>query len=258
MVGILLVALGIVMYYLLPTRTPGKIVATTGWYVFSTALVIVLISQTIRELRLKPTGTPHGLALIGGLAGLLGLGASQALVFLATQGNVAASPIRSAHVNGRGVLPRFESFVLAECLLYLLLFGPEIIRRKLPFKHASEQALRFVPAGLAVGAAIITGSYLLALHFFNEPLVGIPLGPLAAAIVAVMALLTPFYQLIARACWRSGLADLLDPAAWWARWSEVTYEIIDFHDIQAMRKMEKKESADAEDATGATEHPDQA
>ena len=52
---------------------------------------------------------------------------------------------RSAHVNSSGLLPGLEAFVLAERLLYALLFGPEIIRRMLPFEHASEQALRLVP-----------------------------------------------------------------------------------------------------------------
>ncbi len=82
---------------------------------------------------------------------------------------------------------------------------------------------------------------------------GIPLGALAASIVAVMALVIPLYQLIARACWRYGLADLLDPATWWTKWSEVTYEVIDFHDIHAYEV--EKRSADAKDATGSTKDP---
>jgi hypothetical protein len=235
--GVLLLAAGIVMLSLPPpTRAPGKVVATAGSYILSLACTAWLISLTIRDLRREPEGTVQGLGPLGTLATLIGLGTGQAVVFLATQGNAVASPSRSAHVNRSGVLPRFESFVLAECLLFLLLFGPEMIRRRLPFKHASEQVLRFVPAGLAVGAAIVTGSYLLALHFFNQPLVRIPLGPLAAAIVAVMAFLAPFYQLIARACWRYGLADLLDPAAWWAKWSKVTDEIRFFRFKQEVRE----------------------
>jgi len=118
-----------------------------------------------------------------------------------------------------------EAWALALCLLYALFIGPEIIRRKLPFEHASQEALRLVPTGLAIGAAIVTGSFLLALHFFNQPLASIPPGPLAASIIAVMTLLMPFYQFIARACWRDGLADFLDPAAWWAKWFKVTGEV---------------------------------
>jgi hypothetical protein len=104
--------------------------------------------------------------------------------------------------------------------------------------------LRLVPAGLAAVAAIVTGSYLLALHFFNEPLARIPPGPLAASILAVMALLTPLYQLIARACWRYGLADLIDPAAWWAKWSELANEIRNYHH-QALTEPGKERPAKA-------------
>ena len=255
--GVLLIAAGIVIYYFLPIRAPGKVIATAGWYILSASCVAWLISQTIHDLRQKPDGEPKGLGLIGALAVTLGVVASQALIFLATQGNAIASPTRSAHINRSGLLPRLEAFVLAECLLYSLLFGPEIIRRKLPFKDASDQALRFVPAGLAVGAAVVTGSYLLALHFFNEPLATIPPGPLTASILAVMALLTPLYQLIARACWRYGLADLLDPRAWWTKWWEVTDEIRLFR-YPTLRKTSEKQSDDATDTPGSTEHPDQA
>jgi len=58
-----LIAAGNVMFYLLPTRAPGKIVASTGFYIFSLALIVICISQTIHALRQKPEGTPQGLAL---------------------------------------------------------------------------------------------------------------------------------------------------------------------------------------------------
>ena len=75
--------------------------------------------------------------------------------------------------------------------------------------------------------------YLLALHFFNGPLARIPPGPLAASIVAVIALLTPLYQLIVRACWRDGLADLTDPTVWWAKWLKVASEIRNYREAEA-------------------------
>lgn len=66
-----------------------------------------------------------------------------------------------------------------------------------------------------------------------------------------MVLLVPVYQLIARACWRYSLADLLDPTAWWAKWSEVADEIRSFHANQALREAAENRSADAKDATGS-------
>src|SRR5690349_6682116 len=243
--GALVVGAGIAMHYLLPTRGPGKIIATTGTYICYAAFVALLIHVTIHELRQKPDGTPEGFWAIGPLTLTLGIAANQMLIFLATQGNAAASPARSAPINRDGLLPRLEAFALAECLLYSLLFGPEIIRRKLPFERASEQALRFVPAGLGVIAAIVTGSYLLVLHFFNQSLSTIPPGPLAASILAVMTLLAPLYQFIARACWRYGLADFLDPMAWWAKWRTVTDEVRFFRFNQAVRKRKEQQATDS-------------
>lgn len=255
--GFLLDNVGLAIIHQFPSaRVPGRVIEITGTWIFVPAFIAFAASQTSRALRPKPDGRPE-LGWFGALAAMLGAGAAWVLVFLATQGNAAALGPRSAHVNRSGLLPGLEAFVLAECLLYALLFGPELIRRKLPFEQASEQALRLVPAGLALAAAIVTGSYMLALHFFNEPLAKIPPGPLTASIVAVMALLTPFYQLIARACWRYGLADLLDPAAWWAKGSKVMWEIRGFHIEQVSREMKQKQSADAKGAPGSTEHPNQ-
>jgi hypothetical protein len=255
--GFLLDNVGFALTFLPSARVPGRVVEVTGAWIFVPAVAAWTISQTSQALRKKPDGRPD-LGWLSTLTFMLGVGAAWVLVFLATQGNAAALGTHSAHVNSRGLLPGLEAFVLAECLLYALLFGPEIVRRKLPFEHATEQALRLVPAGLALGAAIVTGSYMLALHFFNEPLAKIPPGPLTASIVAVMALLTPFYQLIARACWRYGLADLLDPAAWWAKGQKMADEIRFFRFNQGYRKMKEEQSADAMDAAGSTEHPNQA
>lgn len=222
-------------------------------YLAGTAWALPKIRRALRE---KPKDPPANAILL--MTSLLAVGATYGLVFLATQGNAVAPGARPAHVNSTGTLPQCESLALAVCLIYTLLWSPEITRRKLPFEHASEQALRLVPASFAVGAAIATGSYLVALHFFNQPLAKIPPGPLAASIVAVMALLTPFYQLIARACWRYGLADLLDPAAWRAKWSEVTYEITSFRIDQATPIMKDKQSTDTKDAIVSTTNPNQA
>lgn len=115
---------------------------------------------TVQALRRKPDGRPE-LGLLGWMVPLAGIGITSALLFLATQGSTAA-PVYV--INGR--LAGLESWVLTVGLYYALLVAPEIVRRKLPFEHASEQASRLVPAVLAVGAAMLTGSYLLALHFF--------------------------------------------------------------------------------------------
>jgi hypothetical protein len=226
--GNLLVAAGFAMIHLTTARVPGKVILYAGRWTVAVAVIAWFAYSTAKTLREKPTGSPE----LGGfhwqVAGILGVGASWTFLFLTTQGNVTPIGFNSAHVNIHGWAPSIESFALAEGLLYALLYMPEIIRRKLPFERASQQILRLVPAALAVAAAIITGSYVLALHFMNEPLARIPPGPLIASIVAVMALLTPLYQLIARATWRYGLADILDPRAWRDKWSKTIREIRSF------------------------------
>jgi hypothetical protein len=64
-----------------------------------------------------------------------------------------------------------------------------------------------------------------------------------------MALLTPFCQLITRACWRYGFADLLDPTAWWAKWSEMTDEIGGFRVKQAIHEQAMREEAEKRSVT---------
>jgi len=208
-------------------RVPGRAIYGTARWVAIPAIFAWAASRTTKALRKKPDGSPDFGPLTRHTL-LLGVVVAWALLFLITQGDPEALGAHRAHVNIHGFLPTQESVALAYGLLGALLCAPEIVRRKLPLEHASEQASRLVPAGLAAIAALVTGSYLFALHFFNQPLARIPPGPLIASILAVMALVTPLYQLIARACWRYGLADLLDPVAWWAKGSEVTKEIMSY------------------------------
>jgi hypothetical protein len=246
-VSILLVAAGWVMVWThIPAlRVPGRVMGNTGRWVSIPLFLALGASRTSQTLRREPHGT-SSFWLLAQHVQVFAFGVGWALLFLVAQGNVTALGGHAAHVNSEGWLPFIESYALVWGLLYALLFAPEIVRRKLPFEHAHDQVRRLVPAVLATLAMLVTGSYLLALHFFNEPLARIPPGPLAASILAVMALLAPLYQLIARASWRYGLADLLDPEAWWAKWSEVKDEITNY---QAMREAVQEQFADAKDGT---------
>ncbi len=239
--GILLVILGRVGIIFPPARAPGEIVLNTGLVLVSLGCLGHILDQERRTLREKP-GRPNLGLWMWALAF-----APLALLFLVTQGNTGILGISSSHVNSHGFLPYMESYALGFGLMYTLLFWPEVLHRELPSEQASEQTLRLLPAGLAVGAAIVTGSYLLALHFLNEPLARIPPRPLAASIVAVMALLMPLYQLIARACWRYGLANLIDPAVWLAKWSEVTNEFRNHQ--QALPGTDQEPPTNRKDAT---------
>lgn len=241
-VGIFLVIVGRIVTIFPSARVPGEAVLNTGGLLVLLGALGVLLAKERKSLREKP-GRPN----LGTWIQLVAVAAAGILLFLTTQGNPGALGTSAAHLNRHGLLPTLESFALGIGLVYTLFYSPEVLHRELPFEQASDQALRLLPAGLAVGAAIVTGSYLFALHFFNEPLARFPLGPLAASIVAVMALLTPLYQLTARACWRYGLANLIDPAAWLTKWSELANEFTNYP--QALPGTEEEQPANRKDTT---------
>jgi hypothetical protein len=231
--GFLLLAAGWLMAIFPATRVPGTVIAVMTRWILVTVLVVLAVSLTIHTLGQNRDGPLPDLNNLANLAFMLGIGFSWGLVLLA---NPTDTPAPGGHI--KSLLPALEVFVLTWCLFYVLVLAPEIIHRKLPFEHASEQAVRLVPAVLAVSAAMVTGVYLLGLHFFNEPLAKISPGVLAAAIVAVVALLMPLYQLIVRACWRYGLANLLNPKAWWFTRGQVMDEIRNYQARAATQRDE--------------------
>jgi hypothetical protein len=82
-----------------------------------------------------------------------------------------------------------------------------------------------VPAWLAGFAAALTALYVLILHFDNLGLAKWPLGALSVSAFGVAVLLTPFYRMVASACWKSGIAAIFDPVRWWSAWCIAYREI---------------------------------
>jgi hypothetical protein len=130
------------------------------------------------------------------------------LVFLATNGNSAV--FAASGNTGIGVF----STVLLGSIPFLLVGLPEILHRMLSWDRVSDSTKGILPCWLAAVAALVTGLYVLLLHFFGGPLAGVALGPLCAALLAALALLTPFYKLIAAACWERGIMDVVHLAHW--------------------------------------------
>jgi hypothetical protein len=145
------------------------------------------------------------------------------LVFLATNGNVNTFrfiamlfPNKNQHFNWTNIIGTV--FLLAVPLL--LIITPEILRRNfatidmsaLPEDMKSKELKDMVTKGLAVGAALASGLYILPLHFYGGPLAHTSIKQLLFAIIALAILLSPFYKSVASVCLERGIAAAFDPA----------------------------------------------
>lgn len=57
-------------------------------------------------------------------------------------------------------------------------------------------------------------------------LAGTRLGTLTVAAFGVAVLLAPFYRIVANACWKRGVAMVLDPGQWWSAWRDAYGEMM--------------------------------
>jgi hypothetical protein len=164
------------------------------------------------------------------------------VAFVATAG--AMSAVHAAYTNqvASGLGGQATGLAGLMCLLAIpaLLIGiPEVLRRNgQTWDQAVDPAKARTPAFLAAWAAVATYLYIIAEHFFGGPLAGPPLRVLLAGGIAVAAMLAPAYQIVARACWEHGVAEVLDPARWRKAWRAVSAELGD-----AFEQLEKKMDA---------------
>jgi hypothetical protein len=106
---------------------------------------------------------------------------------------------------------------LLEELLFVLVLGllivvPSALRSAdLDMATASPQAQKALPRILATVTAVLTGLYILLLHFSGGPLRTIRPGPLVAGMIFTVLLLVPWYASIARTSWRQELSKIFDP-----------------------------------------------
>ena len=135
------------------------------------------------------------------------------MIFLATNGKAASFPAS----QNMGVV--VCSILLLAFIPFLLVGLPEILRRRLSWDQTgsdqtSGSVKNILLSWLAVAAALATALYVMLLHFFKGPLASVPIGPLFVALLATLALLTPFYKLIAAACLERGVMDIVHLTHW--------------------------------------------
>jgi hypothetical protein len=204
--GGLLVASGLAIYVIAGAHGLGAALSAVGLVIICSS---ILVHETVGSVvwLSRATSRTTTWLLILSLVGFIFLFPSF-VIFLATNGNTAVLPV--SRNNGIGIL----SILLLASIPLLLVGVPEILRRMPSLDGASDSTKRLLPGWLAVVAALVTALYVLLLHFFSGPLVNVPLGPLCAALLAALALLTPFYKLIAVACWERGVMDIVHLTHW--------------------------------------------
>lgn len=219
--GAALLAPGLVMFNLIPAaQTAGSVLNIIGVLLLLLAGLSRTIAEAIGKLR-RSDGRKPGWLFYAVLWVFVALFA-QTMLFLATGGGPAAYQVDV--LNQKGTLGWLNPVPLI--LLIVFLIGcPGWLRTQISYARASELARGLYLTMYTSGALVATALYLCLEHFFGGPLAHVHPGPLVAATLAVVALLAPLYRMVVKAVWQYGLADLLDPAAWRARFHQVSEEL---------------------------------
>jgi hypothetical protein len=91
---------------------------------------------------------------------------------------------------------------------------------------------------VTVAASVLTGAYILLLHFGGGPLHKIGMGPLIAGAIFTVFLVAPLYKAVAQACWRSGIGGALSMKLFRSRWHKALAELDKAHYERAVRFLE--------------------
>jgi hypothetical protein len=74
-------------------------------------------------------------------------------------------------------------------------------------------------------ATVLSGIYILMLHFAGGPLSKIGSGPLVAGTIFTMFLVAPAYRSVAKACWQRGIRGAFSPKSLRERWGKTLTEL---------------------------------
>ncbi len=197
-------------------RRAGLYIAEAGWVLIGVAFIWYLVTSVrdgVRKAMYAARPVARFVASVTALAFIAGF--PLLVVVLATpsggNGSAIAALIRN---QGSSSIAGEVGGVFVLAVPALVVAVPEILRRRLPWDGTADRAGELVSAWLAVGAAIATWAYLFLLRFGGQALSGQEsLNTLAVAAVAigVAVLLAPLYRIVARSCWKHGIAVIFDP-----------------------------------------------
>jgi hypothetical protein len=144
--------------------------------------------------------------------------------------------------GGHGFLAYALGFVRFSCQLaslLILVWIPAALRRRLPWKDASNLAKSLVPSWLAAAATIFTWLYIVLLHFGGGALAKDPLSLVAVAGLGAAVLLVPLFQFVARSCWEYGFVTVFDPVRWRGAFRAVHDEVRRARELRVPREADK-------------------
>jgi hypothetical protein len=162
--------------------------------------------------------------------------------FVATDG---ASGVSAADSTGRS---GYVEFGLVVVTLLLLLWVPQLFFYIQLDMDAAGDAQRVLLGLIAVTASIVTGIYILLLHFRGGPLRGISLRPLAVGAAGLVVLITPVYRSLAGTCWSRGISDIVQFSKYRQDWGKTLIELRKAIDRASERSIARGSGAAAVEA----------
>jgi hypothetical protein len=110
--------------------------------------------------------------------------------------------------------------------------------------NGEGNAQRVLVRALVIFAAVLTGVYILLLHFGSGPLEGVSIRALISGIIFTVFLVVPAYRSVAKVCWQRGIGSLFSPKPLAKGWIAALTELnIAFHEaavrFQDRRRLEK-------------------
>jgi hypothetical protein len=148
---------------------------------------------------------------------IIGFAVILATRFVATGGTIGTT--------SRDSRLQFVELDIVIVTLVLLLWVPQLFFHIQLDRDGTGNVQRVLLGLIAVTASILTGVYILGLHFAGGPLRNISMAPLFAGVVGLVVIMTPAYRSLARACWRRGISDIFQLRKQRQDWSKALAEL---------------------------------
>jgi hypothetical protein len=134
-------------------------------------------------------------------------------------GNVGSSDLQSAQID------QWTGIALVLAMFWLLVRTPQQLFKIKLDTHSTEEMRRVLLGLLTAAASVLTGIYILSLHFGRGPLSQVHPGPLVAGVIGTVVLVAPSYRSLAKACWQRGVSGVFSPRGLIHYWGETLAEL---------------------------------